>query len=92
VSLHADGGAELGRVQTDANGVFERQHPYVVLTYFVWRCARAVQEEITTWWPAAAFHAKRLYVRYAVRDATWGEDLGVQVGECWSCGTCDECG
>jgi hypothetical protein len=92
VSIHADGGAELARVQTDANGTFEWRHPYAVEMYFVWPRARGVKDEITTWWPAAAFHQKKLYVPYRVRDAIWGEQLDIQVGECWSCGTCEECG
>jgi hypothetical protein len=73
-------------VQTDTNGIFEWYDPYGVLTYFPWPRARGVDYEVTTWWPAAAFHDKQLYVPLRVRDATWGEDLGVQGGECRSRG------
>jgi hypothetical protein len=36
--------------------------------------------------------SKHLSVPFGVREATWGNSLDIQVGECWSCGPCDECG
>jgi hypothetical protein len=62
------------------------------MMYFAWPRARNVDYEITTWWPAAAFHHKNLYTLYGVRDDSWGNNLDIQLGECWSCAPCDECG
>jgi hypothetical protein len=90
IRLCADGGAELTRLTTDAHGWFEWRDPYAVNVYLDYCSVPGVKVRETEYWPAEAFHRRKLYVPFGIfPDGSASLELGP--GECYACGTCEEC-